>query len=53
MAFSSHTPAVRECVFVCAIFASGPGVCACVCDLWWSESLFVLGSVKNNASREN
>lgn len=26
-------------------------VCVCVCDLWWSESLFVLSSVKASASR--
>lgn len=39
-------------VHVCDLVPE-PGVCTCVCvcDLWWSESLFVLSSVKASASR--
>ena len=38
-------PGVCMCVCVCVC------VCARVCDLWWTESLFVLSSVKASASR--
>ncbi len=47
----SLTFSSKHQVLMCVILASEPGVCSCVCDLWWSERLFVLSSVKASVSR--